>query len=70
MQTKKITTILEGDNFSEDLENYILTEIDNETVNHNPFTARDEGVSNKILLKSIICCTVILANIIYLLHRG
>lgn len=67
MQTNKITTILEGENFSEELEKYLLSEINDECT--NPFISKKEEVSGKVLFNTIIYCTLLLANIIYLLHN-
>lgn len=68
MDTKEITEIINNsDNFSEDLEKYLLKKIA-KPFNQNPFMISEE-ISNRLLLNTIIYCTVTLASLLYILKK-
>lgn len=64
MKLSELEVILNNNNFPEHLEEHIISELDDEK---NPFT--EKRVTNEMIVSTIIHCTIILASIIYILHR-
>lgn len=64
MQVNEIEKIYEGDDFSKNLKEYLLKEIDNDRT--NPF---GKEITKKTILNTIIHCTILIATLIYISNK-
>ena len=67
MKLKELEQIINTSNFQELLEKQLVMEVDEKTNETNPFNEAE--ITNNLIISTIIHCTVILASIIYLLHK-
>lgn len=70
MKINELEKIMSNNNFQENLERQLISEImerENSEAFLNPFAS--EKISRKMILTTIIHCTVVLATIMYMLNR-
>ena len=72
MRVKELQNIISGesgDNFHNNLENYLLNEIRNKNPTYyNPFVQNE--ITLKMVISTLLECTIILATLMYLFHNN
>lgn len=68
MRIQELQNIITTDNFHADLEEYLLEEIQNNNPKYADPFSRDE-VTLKMILSTILKCTLILATLMYLFNK-
>lgn len=71
MKLSELESIIGNTNFEHNLEEYIysetLTDGNNSALKYNPFS--HESITNKLILTTVIRCTIIISSFIYLLYN-